>query len=103
MEYEVFTKEPYESFDVAIDFASALKAGSAIGSITSCTSTKVSDGTSVTGILGTPTFSIGGTIVTVRVSAGSDGDRIKITFKITSNDTSPESLESGLIMEVREI
>lgn len=104
-DYEVFTKEPYESFDQGLDFAGALKPGSVISTVSSVAATRISTGASVTSyVIGTTSFS--GTIVTFRVLSDAaivDGDRIKITVKITTSDSSPESHESGLICEVREI
>lgn len=106
-EYEVFTKEPSEAFDIGKDFARALKTGSVIASV-NIVAIRISTGASVTAyIVGTATFS--GTVVSVRILADAnqtnivDGDRIKITFKITTNDSPAESHEGGLICEVREI
>lgn len=104
MDYEVFTKEPYESFDQGLDFAGALKPNSIISTVT-VTAVRISSAADVTSIfIGTTSFS--GTIVTFRVLSDAtivDGDRIKITVKVTTNDSTSESHEGGLICEVREI
>ena len=101
IDYEAFEKEPFEEYDITFDFAPKLKQGIIISSIETGypKATRLSDNADVTtGCIGTSSFS--GAVITVRVKGGSDGNRIKIEFRIT--DTAGEKHESGVIMEVND-
>ena len=102
VEYEAFEKEEFEEYDITMDMAPKLKAGISIASIESSypKATRISDGVDVTSTcIGTSSFV--GAVITVRVKGGSDGQRIKIEFRVT--DTAGEKFESGIIMEVEDI
>ena len=102
VEYEAFRREPFEEYDITMDMAPKLKAGISIASIEFGypKATRISDGVDVTSTcIGTSSFT--GAVITVRVKGGSDGQRIKIEFRIT--DTAGEKHETGLIMEIREV
>jgi len=92
-DYEVFTKEPYETFDIGFDFSRMMKPGATISSIV------VRENGSITSSY-TENATFSGTIVSVRVKSGSDGNRIKIEFQVI--DTNSEKHENGLIMDVVE-
>lgn len=101
IEYEAFEKEPFEEYDITMDFSPKLKLGMAIASQESGypKATRMSDNVDVTSsCIGTPSYT--GAVITVRVKGGSNGNRIKIEFRIT--DSAGEKHESGLIMEVNE-
>ena len=91
--YEVFTKEPYETFDIGFDFSRMMKPGATISSIV------VRENGSITSNY-TENATLSGTIISVRVKGGLSGDRIKIEFQVI--DTNSEKHENGLIMEVTE-
>ena len=102
IEYEAFEKEEFEEYDITMDMAPKLKAGISIASIEQYypKATRISDGADVTsGCIGASSFV--GAVITVRVKGGSDGQRIKIEFRIV--DTAGEKHETGLICEIREI
>ena len=101
IEYEVFPKEPFEEYDITMDMSPKLKQGMTIASVPSGypKATRMSDDADVTSsCIGSNSYA--GAVITVRVKGGSDGNRIKIEFRII--DTAGESHESGLIMEVIE-
>ena len=101
IEYEVFSKEPFEEFDITFDFGPKLKQGMTIASMETGypKATRMSDNVDVTSsCIGSNSYA--GAVITVRVKGGSDGNRIKIEFRIT--DTAGEKHETGLLMEVVE-
>ena len=102
IEYEAFEKEEFEEYDITMDMAPKLKAGISIASIEQYypKATRISDGVDVTSTcIGTSSFV--GAVITVRIKGGSDGQRIKIEFRVT--DTASEKHETGLIMEVEDL
>jgi hypothetical protein len=97
--YKTFEKEPIEEFDITYDFAPKMKKGATISSWYTGhpKATKMADSTDSTStVLGSN--SIAGTVITIRVKAGADGDKHKLEFAIT--DSNSERHEGGLIMEV---
>ena len=99
-DYEVFTKEPYAEYDISFDFERSLRPGATISAFASGypKATKTTSGDMTATVLGTSVFS--STVITTRVKAGADGDRIKIEYRII--DSNGEKHEGGLVMEVVE-
>ena len=94
---EEFTKQPVETFPIAIEFAGRLPPGASLASGTATgrvAATLATDNS----ILFSQTVTVDGTLAKVRVQNGTDGILYKISFVMTLSDNS--ILEEDVLMDV---
>ena len=77
------TKQPGESYKVAVDFAKRLQSGEALATPT-VTSKKVSDGSDSSGTI-VSQVAVSGTKVEARLAAGTHGDDHTVQYRSTTN------------------
>lgn len=92
----IFIKQPAETFTIAVDFTDRMATGEALSSAT-VTAIDSKGATQTTTVIASS--SVSSPNVLVRVKAGTDGERYKITVTATTSTT--EVYEADVIMRVK--